>query len=187
VRDILQHLTSIPASVLAFLHELPLLLRRRSPAKHNFLRRSLAALALVLAIGTSPIHASDQRLTFKIPPVKIPLNIKDQHVTITASALITVIAKDRGLNILKLELTADLSDLQQNITGLLSSELDKDDRCGDRIAIESATLTPLDPAASRLFNCITNAGRAPRYSESCVRGKVCRPRSGTFSRPEPDE
>jgi hypothetical protein len=58
-----------------------------------------------------------------------------------------MVAKDRDLNILKLGLTADLSDLQQNMTGLLSSELDKDDRCGDRIAIENATLTPLDPAS----------------------------------------
>jgi hypothetical protein len=54
-----------------------------------------------------------------------------------------MVAKDRGLNILQLGLTADLSDLQQNMTGLLSSELDKDDRYGDRIAIENATLTPL--------------------------------------------
>jgi hypothetical protein len=40
-----------------------------------------------------------------------------------------MVAKDRGLNILKLELAADLSDLQRNMTELLSSELDKDDRC----------------------------------------------------------
>jgi hypothetical protein len=79
--------------------------------------------------------------------VKIPLNIKDQQVTIAASALITLLTKDRGVNTLKLELTADLSDLQQNMTGLLSSELNKDDRCGDRIAIEHAALTPLDPAS----------------------------------------
>jgi hypothetical protein len=123
-----------------------MLMRRRSPAKHNFLRHSFAILALVLAIGASPIYASDQNVTFKIPPVKIPLNIKDQHVTIAVSALITMVAKDRGLNTFKLELMADLSDLQQNMTGLLSSELNKDDHCGDRIAIQHATLTPLDPA-----------------------------------------
>ncbi len=117
------------------------------PAKRKILRRSSAIHALVLIAGAWPIHASDQRLTFKIPPVKIPLNIKDQHVTIAASALITMLAKTRGLNILNLRLTADLSDLQQNITGVLSSELDKDDHCGDRIAIEHATLTPLDPAS----------------------------------------
>jgi hypothetical protein len=122
-------------------------MRRRNPAKHNFLKHTFAVLALALAMGASPINGSDQGITFKIPPVKIPLNIKDQHVTIVASALITMVAKDRGLNVLKLELTADLADLQQNMTGVLSSELDKDDRCGDRIAIQHATLTPLEPAS----------------------------------------
>lgn len=119
--------------------------------KHNFLTRSSAVLALVLVlilgVGASPVNASDQTLTFKTPPVKIPLNIKDQQVTVLASALITMRTKDQAMNILKLELTADLSDLQQNMTGVLSSELDKEDRCGDHIAIQNATLTPLDPAS----------------------------------------
>jgi hypothetical protein len=87
-----------------------------------------------------------QEVAFKIPPVKIPINIKDQRVTIAVSALISLRSKDRGINDLKLELTADLADLQQNITGFLSAELDKNDRCGDRITIQNATLTPLDPA-----------------------------------------
>jgi hypothetical protein len=55
--------------------------------------------------------------------------------------------KDRDLNLLKLELTADLADLQQNMTALLSSELDKDAPCGDRIEIRNATLTPMEPAS----------------------------------------
>lgn len=117
------------------------------PAKHTLLRRSSAVLALLLVAGTSPIRASDQTQTFKIPPVKIPLNIKDQHVTIVASGLITLLTKAQGLNILKLELKADLSDLQQNMTDLLSAELDKNDPCGDRITIQHATLTPVDPAS----------------------------------------
>lgn len=121
--------------------------RTTLPAKYNCFRRGCAVLAVVLVAGASPIYASDQNLTFKIPPVKIPLKIKDQQVAITASALLTVRAKERGVNILHLELTADLADLQQNMTGLLSAALDKDDRCGDRIAIQNATLTPVDPAS----------------------------------------
>lgn len=104
-------------------------------------------LVLFLLAGTSPAFAGDQNQTFKIPPVKIPLNVKDQHITILASALITLRTKAQSLNILNLKLTADLSNLQQNMTDLLSSELDKDDRCGDRIAIQNATLSPLDPAS----------------------------------------
>jgi hypothetical protein len=37
--------------------------------------------------------------------------------------------------------------LQQNITDLLSAELDKEDHCGDRIAVQHATLTPAEPAS----------------------------------------
>ena len=106
-----------------------------------------ALLAALLAAGTPAVRASDQTTTFRIPPVKIPLEIKDQHVTIAASALITLLSQQRGLNVLKLQLSADLSDLQRNLTDVLSSELNKDDRCGDHISIENATLAPLQPAS----------------------------------------
>jgi len=122
---------------------------RAHPHRFNMLkiRRALSAfLAVLLTLASSPLLADDQTLTFKIPPVKIPLNVKDQHVTITASALITLLTKERGLNILNLQLSADLSDLQQNLTDVLSAELDKNDQCGDRIAIQHATLTPVEPA-----------------------------------------
>ncbi len=56
-------------------------------------------------------------------------------------------AKNHGLNVLNLELTTDLSDLQQNLTALFAAELDKDDRCADRIQIQDATLTPIEPAS----------------------------------------
>jgi hypothetical protein len=105
------------------------------------------SLTLLLLVGTPSVLASDQTLTFKIPPVKIPLNVKDQRVIISASALITLRTKAQGMNLLNLQLSADLSDLQQNITDVLSSELDKDDHCGDRIAIQHATLTPVEPAS----------------------------------------
>jgi hypothetical protein len=79
--------------------------------------------------------------------VKIPVNIKDQRVNVIASASITLRTKAKGLNLLNLQLTADLSDLQQNMTDLLGAQLDKDEHCGDRIAIEHATLTPIAPAS----------------------------------------
>lgn len=88
-----------------------------------------------------------QNLTFKIPPVKIPFAVKDQQAYITASALISMTSKAGDLDIFNLQLTADLTGLQQNMTALLSSQLDKDDHCGDRIAIQQATLTPADPAS----------------------------------------
>ena len=106
--------------------------RRTNRIRRNFLTWSCAVLALSAAIGTSPVSTSAQAGTFRIPPVKIPLTVKDQTITITASALMSVVSTNHDLSIFKLELTADLAALQQNITGLLSSQLDKDDHCGER-------------------------------------------------------
>ena len=110
-------------------------------------RRVLLAFAFVLALGAAPLVAHAQNVVFKIPPVKIPLDIKDQPITITASAILTISSKDRNLRILNLQLTGDLSDLQHNLTNLLSSQLDKDDRCGERVAIQNAALRPAEPAS----------------------------------------
>ena len=102
---------------------------------------------LLILLGNALLSARPRTITFKIPPVKIPLSVKDQSIFITASGMIAWASEERDLNILNLELDADLSELQQNMTGLMSSELDKSDRCGDRIAIQNATLSPIDPAS----------------------------------------
>jgi hypothetical protein len=113
-----------------------------------FLERCIAPLILLLAAFAAPAPAAPAKNdTFKIPPVKIALTIKDQHVTIIASGLITMAPKVHGLNVLNLELTADLSDLQQNLTAVLASILDKDSHCADRIQIQDATITPIEPAS----------------------------------------
>ena len=129
--------------------------RKQPTARHSHLfmepnmqkLKRYAALFLVIVLFAAPLLANDQTMTFKIPLVKIPLNIKDQKIIIAASALITLRTKSQGLNILNLQLSADMSDLQQNLTEVLASELDKNDQCGDRIAIEHATLIPAEPAA----------------------------------------
>jgi hypothetical protein len=86
-------------------------------------------------------------LQFKIPPTKIPLNVKGQVVTIVASGVIAMVSTGRELTIFRLELDADLADVQQNLTALLSSQLDKDDPCGEHIEIQHAELTPHPPAS----------------------------------------
>jgi hypothetical protein len=91
--------------------------------------------------------AAQNVATFKIPPVKIPLQIKGQAIAITASGLVTVHATDQDASSFRLELTADLSELQQNLTALLSAQLGKNEDCGERIAIQQAELVPADPAS----------------------------------------
>ena len=108
---------------------------------------SCAILALVLGVQAVAAPAREQGFTFKIPPAKISLNIENQPVAIIASGIISVASRGHDEYLLKLELNADLSDLQQNMTGLLRSQLDKEDRCGDRIAVQHASLAPAEPSS----------------------------------------
>jgi hypothetical protein len=100
---------------------------------------------------------SGQDVSFKIPPVKSAVNFAavnlasaspaDQSIAITTSGVISRGALQSGENIFRLELTADLSDLQQNMTEVLRSQLDKGERCGEQITIQTATLAPSTPAS----------------------------------------
>jgi len=95
-------------------------------------RPAFLGFALLLTAWLSTVRAADQTAQIKIPPVKIPLKVKEQPINLVASGLITLKTKMHGINDVRLELDADLSDLQQNMTELLSEQLDKEDRCGDR-------------------------------------------------------
>jgi hypothetical protein len=130
-----------------FLREVSRLIFGRTTGCGSSPWRTVGGLVLVLAIGACPIPAHAQNVTLKIPPAKIPLKIKEQSVTITASAVVSMHSKDLETSIFKLELTSDLGELQQNITALLGSQLDKEDACGERITIEHADLTPFTPAS----------------------------------------
>lgn len=84
---------------------------------------------------------------FDLPPVKTSVGFADQSIAITTSGVISEGVAAGGRNTFKLELTLDLSDLQQNIAEVLHSQLDKAERCGERIEVQSATLTALRPAS----------------------------------------
>jgi len=105
-----------------------------------------AILCLALAVQALSAPASNESFTFRIPPQRISLKIENQPLTVAASGIISVGARSHDKYILKLKLDADLTDLQQNITKLLSAQLDKDDPCGDHITIEHATLAPVGPS-----------------------------------------
>jgi len=115
--------------------------------KSSIWKNCAAVLFSTLAIGAPASFAGGQELVFKLPPVKTEVKIENQPISITASGVISRVAAERGQNVFKLELIADLSELQQNITEVLRAQLDRSDRCGERIAIQNATLTPLAPAS----------------------------------------
>ena len=100
---------------------------------------------LTLLLLLSANAAEDLVLT--IPPVKTSMNVQNQPVAVTVSGSISGASAGRDPAPFRLTLTADLGDLQQNITTLLSSQLNRSEKCGDRLIIEHATLTPSAPTA----------------------------------------
>jgi hypothetical protein len=91
-----------------------------------------------------PVAAEDLVLT--IPPVRTSMSVQNQPVAIIVSGSVSGSTAPNPAPF-RLSLTADLGDLQQNITTLLSSQLNRSEKCGDRLTIEHATLVPSAPAA----------------------------------------
>ena len=101
-----------------------------------------------LALGRemSITLANGQDLAFNLPPASHPVSIANQPIAIPVSGEMTQISAQGGQRTFKLEMTANLTDLQQNITELLRAQLDTSDNCGQRVAIQQATLAPSTPA-----------------------------------------
>jgi hypothetical protein len=90
---------------------------------------------------------SAQVYAFNLPPVKNSITFANQPIDIITSGLVSKGVAESGQNSFKLELTADLSDLQHEITEVLRDQLEKADRCGEQITIRNATLTPAEPGS----------------------------------------
>jgi len=102
-----------------------------------------------LALGKEMgiVLASGQDLTFNLPLVKSTANVADRAVAVEVSGSLSQTAVQGGQRTFKLELIADLSDLQQNITELLRTQFDKTNTCRERVTIRQATLLPSTPAS----------------------------------------
>lgn len=93
------------------------------------------------------ISEGAEEVAFTIPPRKSSLRLGGQPVGITTSAVITrPRASLAGDGVYKVEATTDLAELQENISAILSALMDKEDRCGERIRVKEATITPEIPA-----------------------------------------
>jgi len=90
---------------------------------------------------------SGEQSAFATPPVKNSIDFANQPIAIITSGMISKGIAESGHNLFKLELTADMSDLQQNFIAVLHKQLDRADRCGEQIAIQNAILTPEEPAS----------------------------------------
>ncbi|MGA8432422.1 MAG: hypothetical protein WB729_21525 [Candidatus Sulfotelmatobacter sp.] len=90
------------------------------------------------------VNPENAGLIFHIAPVRSSINFKSQLVTIVTSGMIS---QGSAGHVFAVTLTEDVFDLQQNITEVLRTQLNKSDRCGERVAIQDATLTPAQPAS----------------------------------------
>ena len=93
------------------------------------------------------LSSGSQSLAFNIPQVTNSVSVGGQAISIPATAVASETSSANGRNVFSVKLTADLSDLQQNLTVALRSKLDRSPRCGERVQIRQATLTPLTPAS----------------------------------------
>lgn len=82
-----------------------------------------------------------------IPPVRTSVSVQNQPVAIIVSGSVSGVSAGRNTAAFRLDLTADLSDLQQNITALLAAQLNRSEKCGERLTIDRAVLAPRAPAA----------------------------------------
>ncbi len=101
-----------------------------------------------LALGRemSITLASGQDLAFTLPRVKTMVSLNHQTIPVAISGALSQIAARGDQRTFKLEVIADLTDLQQNVTDLLRSQIETSETCGQRLAIRQARLTPADPA-----------------------------------------
>ncbi len=93
------------------------------------------------------IDPESQGLVFNLPQATNSINIAGQTLLIPASGTISLISTENGRDLFSLKLAADLSDLQQNITAIVRGEVARSPRCGERIELRQATLTPLVSAS----------------------------------------
>ena len=79
-----------------------------------------------------------------IPPTRLSVTIEQHPVAITTSG--TVKRLKPAEDLYAVALTVDLSEFQQNLTAILKPQIDKSDKCGDHVELQSATLAPQAPA-----------------------------------------
>jgi len=88
-----------------------------------------------------------QDSSFDLAPASASIIVEKQPISITVSGTITRVASKDGQSVFDLQLTTNLSDLQQSITEILRSRLDKQPRCGEWQSVRQATFTASRPAS----------------------------------------
>jgi len=102
------------------------------------------------------LDPESQGLAFNLPQVTNSINLAGQTLSIPASGTVFLApagtSAENGHNLFSVKVVSDLSDLQQNVTAIVRSQLTRSPRCGERIELRQATLTPLVSASLIVAN-----------------------------------
>jgi hypothetical protein len=103
------------------------------------------AFGIAVLLTSGPLAAAGE--TFRIPPVSMTVDIDGQPLRVAVSGTIAAAAAPQRQESIEVKLQVDLSDLQAHATELLRAHLDQSNRCGLRLNLEHAELTPAAPGA----------------------------------------
>ena len=97
--------------------------------------------------------------TVKIPPVKTALNLEGQPVEVGIWGTITAESVEHP----RLSATVDLGDFQEKLTPVMAAQLNRSDRCGERLSVEHAALVPSGLLTANVhferFGCVKAFGK----------------------------
>lgn len=102
-----------------------------------------------LSIGRkmSIVLSTGQDVAFMLTPVKTPVRYGSQTISVPTSGRLVQVSTESGRRTFRLELMSSLLDLQQNVNEAARAEFNRGDRCGERIEVRNASLTPTIPTA----------------------------------------
>lgn len=118
-----------------------------------------------------PAMALAVDFTFELPPVTVAVELGAQHIPVTLSGEVSASPGPPGAGdqTFPLNLRADLGELQSHLTPLVQAELNRSERCGERVAMQSATVAPAPAGADLTLHlhyerwiCIAAEGDAPK-------------------------
>jgi hypothetical protein len=151
----------------------------RIAGRADGLRKALANFrneqdGLAVEMGIVMSEGADE-VAFTMPARKSSVTIGGQAIGLTTSAVVMRATGTDGLytdGLYKVEATTDLSDLQDNFSGVLGAMIDRDERCGERIHVQQATLDPAIPLSTAMARlhyerwvCSTGYGGTREVSE----------------------
>ena len=83
-----------------------------------------------------------EEVAFTIPARKSSVTIGGQAVGITTSAVVTRPKGGMGGGEYRVAAMTDLSELQENLGAILGAMMNREDRCGERVRVREAEITP---------------------------------------------